>query len=133
MPCLALGRVLNGALGIVDSGGLFRRLPVHGPEPCTSKWPKRRELVRGMTGSARRGPRGAEPARRARNQLRELVVFGLAGADVDRVEVRTPHVRRTLVPTAGEGGFITVVSGPVSFSEVSLIAHFRDGSVQRFK
>lgn len=127
--CTGVGQVLRGRLGTVDLNGVFHRLPLLGPDTCTRRV-KRDEVGWGITSLAAPGTH-ARLIPNGPSRLRLFVVNGLAGSDVERIDVVAPHYLRSLTPAA-HGGFIAVVPGTASIYEISVVAHYRDGSVQTF-
>jgi hypothetical protein len=127
--CTGVGQVLHGRLGTVDRDGIFHRLPLLGPDTCTRRV-KRDEVGWFVDGRPAPGLKARIVPNRP-SRLRVYAVNGLAGSDVERVEVVAPHFRRSLTPRA-HGGFIAVVPGTVTIYDISIVGHFRDGSVQTF-
>jgi hypothetical protein len=117
-PCAATGRVYRGQLGIIDTGGVFHRLPLRGPDNCNPA-PKRDEVYWGGQSGPMRG-------------VRQIVVSGFAGGDVSKIVVIGPRTRHAMTPVRPSGGFLAVVPGTSSFYDVRIVASFRDGSQQTF-
>jgi hypothetical protein len=127
--CTGIGQVLHGNLGVIDSKGVFHRLPLLGPDTC-NKPVKSDEVGWGASGVMRPGSHLAVvPNRPIKDSW--FVVYGTAGGQVDRIAVAARGKRHVMKP-ADQGAFIAVIPGPVSIYDITLTAHFRDGSVQTF-
>lgn len=98
--CIAAGQIMRGRFGTAD-GDVFRSLPLRSRGVCVTISSDRLATV------VDRG--------RART-----VVYGIAGAGVRHVELRTRDRERRL-PVGAYGSFITVVAGDTAVDALSVV------------
>jgi hypothetical protein len=113
LPCLAIGRVLDGKIGKVR-GGVFHASPLNGSSHCAP-----------APDSGAKFTFDARPDSVTGDQ--RMIVYGQAAADVSAIEIASPSGIVRMHPGA-MGAFIAVYAGMPAWLERTLV--FTDGTRQ---
>jgi hypothetical protein len=124
--CVGAARVFKGRLGIYDATTrTFRALPLRGPDTCGVRVaPRTFGLFAALSSQVAGSPKILAP----RDADMRLVVYGLVGSEVERLTAKGPGGAGA-ISISKEGGFVAVYPRAV-FSDVTVTAHFRDGTTK---